>query len=214
MAFSASCYSASLYTLDFWLSVSSHCFAKREFFASGKESGDAPCQSKRLTVKEALVNRGIISANTATCLLCRLNMELSWWIKTKWPEINTSISNLAKLVNEGTIANPSNSKMNKKVEVWSGPVARSLKFNIDGSVRGYPGDSSIGYILRDEFGSVFIRFLKSIGISNSNRVELLAVKEATIILVASKWCSNHTLNLECDNSNVVKWISNLVNVHL
>lgn len=73
---------------------------------------------------------------------------------------------------------------------------------------GCPGDSGVGGILRDEHGNSLILFSNSTGNFDSNRAELLAVKEAVLIYASSRWCSSHPLLLECDNGNVVKWISN------
>ncbi|XVF25055.1 hypothetical protein REPUB_Repub13aG0180900 [Reevesia pubescens] len=57
-----------------------------------------------------------------------------------------------------------------------------LKFNIDGSSAGNPGQS------------------------DATLAELLAVKEAFLLFAASKWANSHELLLEYDNYNVVKWI--------
>ncbi|EOY01197.1 Uncharacterized protein TCM_011143 [Theobroma cacao] len=92
------------------------------------------------------------------------------------------------------------------------PIVRSFKFNTGGSFCGCPSDSSIDGILRNEFGDILALFSKAIDIFDSNKAKLLTIREAMIIFVASKWCSSHTFLLECDNYNVVKWITNLCEV--
>ncbi|XVF80295.1 hypothetical protein PTKIN_Ptkin15bG0059300 [Pterospermum kingtungense] len=70
------------------------------------------------------------------------------------------------------------------------------------------GDSGIGGILRDSNSNFRTIFSKSIGVADSNLVELLAVHEVMKLFVPSSWVSSHKLLLESDSSNVVKRISN------
>ncbi|XVF36260.1 hypothetical protein REPUB_Repub19eG0042700 [Reevesia pubescens] len=47
----------------------------------------------------------------------------------------------------------------------------------------------------------------AIGPVDSTLAELLAIKEAMVIFVASKWVKTHGLCIESDNQSVVKWVS-------
>ncbi|EOX96525.1 Uncharacterized protein TCM_005759 [Theobroma cacao] len=68
--------------------------------------------------------------------------------------------------------------------------------------------AGIGSILKDWSGDVMALFSKSMGMIDSNLEELLAVKEAAVIFAASTWRSSVKLMIECDSSNVVKWVRN------
>ncbi|XVF17166.1 hypothetical protein REPUB_Repub10bG0096000 [Reevesia pubescens] len=62
----------------------------------------------------------------------------------------------------------------------------------------------IGGVLHDSNGVVKLVFSKNIGVANSNVVELLVMKEAFLIFVASSWCNVYGLIIESDNQNIVK----------
>ncbi|EOY03730.1 Uncharacterized protein TCM_018867 [Theobroma cacao] len=123
-------------------------------------------------------------------------------MKAKWPNHKAPIGDFTRFLNEGTT--PMIPKKSKSSKVWFNPMVGCLKFNIDGSFKGCPGDSSIGGILRNKFGEVLVFFSKSIGITDSNKVEQLAVREIALIYAASKWCSSHVLVIDSDNYNIVK----------
>ncbi|XVF79224.1 hypothetical protein PTKIN_Ptkin14bG0203400 [Pterospermum kingtungense] len=83
-----------------------------------------------------------------------------------------------------------------------------VKFNINGSSLGKPGLSGIGGILRDHDGNELIRFSKNIEEQDSNMAELMAVREATILFLSSKWVNTSFLTIESDSINVVCWVNN------
>ncbi|EOY31582.1 Uncharacterized protein TCM_038524 [Theobroma cacao] len=125
-------------------------------------------------------------------------------MNAKWPNLNLSIMDLARFLNEGI--NPIQDKKAKKVEVWKKPQNGYLKFNTYGSSRGCLGESGIGGILRNERGTTLALFSKLIGILDSTRAELLAMREAALVFATSRWNASHSLLFKCDLSNVVKWI--------
>ncbi|XVE93272.1 hypothetical protein REPUB_Repub01dG0176500 [Reevesia pubescens] len=61
--------------------------------------------------------------------------------------------------------------------------------------------------MRDDSGAVKLVFSNTIGSVDSTVAELLAIKEALVIFVASKWVKTHCLCIESDNQSVVKWVS-------
>ena len=77
---------------------------------------------------------------------------------------------------------------------------------MDGSARGKPEPASIGGVLRDCRFAVKAVFSKSIGVADSNVVELLAVREALKIFVATRCASTHRFIVESDFSNVINWV--------
>ena len=63
-------------------------------------------------------------------------------------------------------------------------------------------------MLRDNTAAVKLVFSKAIGVADSNVAELLVVREALSVFATSRWASSHRLIIECDSSNVVKWVTN------
>ncbi|XVF70014.1 hypothetical protein PTKIN_Ptkin11bG0127400 [Pterospermum kingtungense] len=53
-----------------------------------------------------------------------------------------------------------------------------MKFNVDGSVKGYPGDARIRGVLRDHNANIKIVFSKYVGIVYSNLAKVLVVHKA------------------------------------
>ena len=62
------------------------------------------------------------------------------------------------------------------------PPRGLLKFNVDGATRDKPGLAGIGGVLRNDKDEVLLLFSKSVGIRDSNEVEVLAILEALRIL--------------------------------
>lgn len=59
--------------------------------------------------------------------------------------------------------------------------------------------------MQDHDGVTKIIFFKSIGKSNSNLVEIVAIKEALLIFASSRLCSQSRLWIESDSHNAVLW---------
>ncbi|EOX99225.1 Uncharacterized protein TCM_007835 [Theobroma cacao] len=97
------------------------------------------------------------------------------------------------------------SKKTKKEVEWSELRPGQLNFNVDGAARGNLREFGIGGVLKDDQGRILVTFSKSIGVRNANRVELLALKEAFFIFMASKWAFSHYLLIESDSLITVKW---------
>ncbi|EOY00472.1 Uncharacterized protein TCM_010352 [Theobroma cacao] len=80
-----------------------------------------------------------------------------------------------------------------------------VKFNVDGVSRGNLGQGGITGILRDEEGKALIQFSFSIGITDANTTEILAIKKALQIVAASRWANVDCVIMESDSKNAVKW---------
>lgn len=80
------------------------------------------------------------------------------------------------------------------------------QFNIDGTLRDNSSDSRIDGISRDEHGDILAYFSKLIGHSELNLAELLALKKAILIFVATGWRLTQPFFffLESDSHNVVQ----------
>ena len=82
-----------------------------------------------------------------------------------------------------------------------------MKFNVNGSVKGKPGPSRIGGVLRDELGVVKGIFSKAVGVMDSNQVELLVILKALLVSVESNFFTSLSLIIESDSSNAVSWVT-------
>lgn len=61
---------------------------------------------------------------------------------------------------------------------WALPPVGVLKFNVDGLARGKPGPISIGSLLWNAKGGVFLLLSKNVEIKLSDEAEVLAILEA------------------------------------
>ncbi|KAK2639464.1 hypothetical protein Ddye_027259 [Dipteronia dyeriana] len=82
------------------------------------------------------------------------------------------------LLNIRDSCSTSNLKKIPVPEFWSPPNGGALKFNVDGSAKGSPGNAGIGEILRDETGKVLGYFSSFVGTFDSNTPEILAIHGA------------------------------------
>ncbi|EOX99663.1 Uncharacterized protein TCM_008400 [Theobroma cacao] len=95
----------------------------------------------------------------------------------------------------------------RPLTVWEKPGADAVKFNVDGAANGSPGAARIEGLLRNEKREVFIKFSKAISRGDSNLVEYLSIGEAFILFSNSIWVHNHSLVIESDSRNAIRWIN-------
>ncbi|XVF47832.1 hypothetical protein PTKIN_Ptkin03bG0142500 [Pterospermum kingtungense] len=99
-------------------------------------------------------------------------------------------------------------RSNRSGITWSLSPIGWLKFNVDGSRQGQPSKVGVGGVLRDNGGSILLKFMKGIGVTYSNFAELTVVKEAFRIFFSSQWVSSFKLCIESHSTNIVKWVNN------
>lgn len=68
---------------------------------------------------------------------------------------------------------------------WEPPLIDSVKVNVDGAAPSETGKANIGGLLRDVDGRIKALFYKSIGIYDSNLVEILTIRKTFFIFAAS-----------------------------
>lgn len=61
-------------------------------------------------------------------------------------------------------------------------------------------------ILRDDKGAEKAILSKRAGWGDANLAEVLALREALVIFVASAWVSSGCANIQCESKNAVTWI--------
>ena len=146
-----------------------------------------------------------------TAQLCDLvGYRVAYWCKAKWPDGAALVDDYMRFPDCIQTASRGG-KVLPRVE-WVMPEVGQLKFNVDGAARGQPGEAGIGGVLRDENGSTRLVFSKSIGLADSNMVELLAIKEAFLIFSASDWVNEKELLIETDSRNAAKWVNDPASV--
>lgn len=70
---------------------------------------------------------------------------------------------------------------------WRPPDEGCFKFIVDGATIGKLGSAGIGRMLQDNLGNSLTFFIEPIGVKDSNKAKLLAIRRAS--LFASFWCA-------------------------
>ncbi|EOY08092.1 Uncharacterized protein TCM_022414 [Theobroma cacao] len=141
-----------------------------------------------------------------TNMLDITKLRLAWWVKSKWLDHNTSITNFIRAPSS-TLARTSRKQTKSKVS-WECPPIGWLKFNIDGAVRSCPGHLGIGGVLQDETGAIKLIFSKKASWGDANLAEVLAVRKAMVLFATSSWVNSNNIIIESDSKNVVSWVFN------
>ncbi|XWS30084.1 hypothetical protein CRYUN_Cryun24cG0088000 [Craigia yunnanensis] len=113
-----------------------------------------------------------------------ISLRIALWFNAKWPDSVNSILDVVKCSNN-TMISPK-FRVAKKVSLWKVPPLDSLKFNMDGSARGKPSLAGIDGVRRDCTAMIKAVFSKTISMTDSNVVKLLAVRETLRIFTAFK----------------------------
>ena len=132
-----------------------------------------------------------------------VKIRMLWWFKTKTEAINITVNDM--LINTDNSCRAKMKKFTRKKVDWTPPDSSSLKMNIDGTVRGKPGEGGIGGVLRDYKGRVLALFSKSMGVVDSNFTDFRAILEGLRLYMSSEWANNFNLILESDSSVAVNW---------
>ncbi|KAK3188482.1 hypothetical protein Dsin_028043 [Dipteronia sinensis] len=128
--------------------------------------------------------------DTSACMVRALDMvkfRMVWWFKHHGPGSKESLSSL--LLNTIDLCKEDRHSKGQKVEAWTPPMSSDIKFDVDGSVLGKPGPTSIGGVLRDGEGKVLscmgrnlviesdskiaVSWVNSKGIGNFSHVQLI-----------------------------------------
>ncbi|XVF42703.1 hypothetical protein PTKIN_Ptkin01aG0385500 [Pterospermum kingtungense] len=149
------------------------------------------CWTIWLKRNEVIFNRKNFNLEIAIDLV---RFRMTSLVKAKW---SNSCDVIMDLVKDLTVCVPPlQIAKTRPMVCWEKPPLSVLKFNVDGSSLGNPGPSSIGGLLRDHLGKLLITFSKPIGVSDSNMAEVMAVREAMLLFVTSRWVVDHALILE------------------
>ncbi|XVF21119.1 hypothetical protein REPUB_Repub12eG0063000 [Reevesia pubescens] len=138
-------------------------------------------------------------------IVCIIKYRVASWLKAKRPDLVAPFEDIFR--SPILVAVPLPKKSLRPISGWSAPLHGLLKLNIDGSTLGKPGLTGISGLLRNEFGERLLVFSKSVGVTDSNKTEFLAIIEAFSIFSISKWAGSFGLIVESDSSNAVKWFN-------
>ena len=95
----------------------------------------------------------------------------------------------------------------RQFEEWTPQGMETLKFNVDGFVRGQPGKVGIVGVLRDNRGMVVCMFSLFIGILDSNTAELLTIEKACSLRVSNPSLKGIFIEIVHDSKTAVSWIN-------
>ncbi|KAK2663155.1 hypothetical protein Ddye_001729 [Dipteronia dyeriana] len=83
----------------------------------------------------------------------------------------------------------------------------SFKFNVDGSARGFPFNSGISGVLRDDRGKVLCLFSTNVGIQDVVTTEILALAKACNLCLGKPELLDRNIEFVSDSMVVVLWIN-------
>ncbi|XP_007034193.2 PREDICTED: uncharacterized protein LOC18602625 [Theobroma cacao] len=110
-----------------------------------------------------------------------------------------------------TFAEPSVGAVLKKAKKsrpeieWEKTMEGTMKFNVDGAANASMGEAGIGGVLRNSRGEIRMMFSKSIGVGDSSLAEVLAIREAFVMFIASQRRDSHML-VKSVSLNAVEWV--------
>ncbi|XVF77973.1 hypothetical protein PTKIN_Ptkin14bG0090800 [Pterospermum kingtungense] len=139
-------------------------------------------------------------------ILDLIKLRLSMWMKARWPHLSMSMLNVDS--SHYSVPFSKASDMVQKSSCWIPPSEGMVKFNVDGSSFGKPGPAGIGGVLRNHKGNELMSFSKHIGMEDSNVAEIMAIREALVLFLASPWVNCSKLIIESDSRIAIGWVNN------
>ncbi|XVF45785.1 hypothetical protein PTKIN_Ptkin02bG0234500 [Pterospermum kingtungense] len=122
-----------------------------------------------------------------------------------WPKDHASF--IGVFICPENIVVPKRNEKQRTRQNWMPPPSGSVKFNVDRSSTGKLGPAGIGGVMRDHTTKELACFSKSIGVEDSNIAELLAIREAFLVFIASPLVVDKKLIIESDSQNAVSWVN-------
>lgn len=80
--------------------------------------------------------------------------------------------------------------------------------NVDAAVNGCLGEAAIGGVLRDDKTTILLLFSPSMGVTDANSAELMALSKCFQIVTTSRWAFSHCIIFESDSQNAISWVLN------
>ncbi|KAK3219977.1 hypothetical protein Dsin_013947 [Dipteronia sinensis] len=128
-----------------------------------------------------------------------------WWFKYLGKGIHDNVQSL--LLNVKELCVETRKQKQKKIIDWIPPMTDTLKFNVDGSVRGKPGPAGIGGVLRNSNGKVLCLFSYYMGRADSNAAEIWAIKRAVELCLSNPMLRGRDIEVVSDSKVAVSWVT-------
>ncbi|KAK2639235.1 hypothetical protein Ddye_027030 [Dipteronia dyeriana] len=90
---------------------------------------------------------------------------------------------------------------------WTPPPVESLKFNVDGSARGFQGSAGIGGVLRDHRGKIQCMFSAFIGMHDAITAEIQAIARASDLCLSKLELRGRNIVIVSDSKVAVSWVN-------
>ncbi|XP_056694952.1 uncharacterized protein [Spinacia oleracea] len=139
-------------------------------------------------------------------------LRLSWWIKgweDPFPYSPVDVVRSPACLQwttprsrEATATNP------PPLPSWCPPPTMVLKWNVDASFNPILQKSAIGGVLQDSLGHFKCMFSSPIPLMEINAAEVFAIHRAIKISLSCFQIQDHSLIIESDSANAVKWCTN------
>lgn len=134
-------------------------------------------------------------------------MRLGFWLKgwdKKFPNGPGDVAN-----NLDCVRIWKKERRQRPVLDWNPPPTNKLKWNVDGSAKGKPGEAGIGGVLRDEYGNILGMFSAYVGIRDSNEAEFMAIVFALEMSLQKVCVMEKELIVESDSRNTLSWANSI-----
>ena len=129
-------------------------------------------------------------------------LRIAWWVKAHWKNIPYQIEQFRNSF--GLIRLPVKSKV-RMASSWQAPQVGTVKFNVDGSALGSPGETGIGGVLRNARKEIIGFFSLNTGPGFAFEAEVYALHFA--LLVCQQFIIRNVV-LESDCLVAVSWVNN------
>lgn len=139
-----------------------------------------------------------------------IKLRLGFLIKAKFPDIPYSPG--AVVTNLEAVRTWRRSRIQRPMISWYPPPEGTIKWNVDGSARGKPGEAGIGEILRDANGITLCTFFSYVGIRDANEAEFMAIVFALETTLQREDFQDKKILVESDSKNALSWVRDKNNI--
>ncbi|KAK3193125.1 hypothetical protein Dsin_024435 [Dipteronia sinensis] len=137
-----------------------------------------------------------------------VKFRVVWWFKHYGKGSTDAVTTI--LLNIKDCCTKSTMVKQRSLGTWIPPSLDVLKFNVDGAVRGSPGQAGMGGgggVLRNSRGRVLCLFSNHLGISDSNSAEIMAIHKASEICASKPDFIGRDIVIVSDSMTAVTWVN-------
>ncbi|KAK2654773.1 hypothetical protein Ddye_014629 [Dipteronia dyeriana] len=134
-----------------------------------------------------------------------VKFHVVWWFKHIGRGSKSPVSSMLLNLKDSCISTKSGN--HQKISTWNPPSINALKFNMDGSMRGNPGNVGFGGVLRNNLGIILGLFLFYVRIGDSRLAEILAIHKVATLCSQSVMLRDKEMDIVSDSSKIVTWVN-------